>query len=272
MKFCYCDESGIGAEPIAVMAGVIVDAQRMHKTKAEWECLLKTLSITAKRRITELHTKDFYPGNGQWRGIDGPTRAQIITDILLWLNERRHGVIFSVMKKTQYEKEKIAGTVPAEINTVWRALGFHLILGIQKAHQSMSRTKGHTLLVFDNEERERVTFTDLLTNPPAWSDSYYTKRRTQNRLDQIIDVPYWTDSKAVGLVQLADFLAYFIRRYVEITEHLDEVRYDGEDTRLEEWFKLISARQIARSCTYPSRGRCDTANLYWQIAPECVKQ
>ena len=36
MKFCYADESGHGAE-ILVVAGVIVDATRMQRTKAALE-------------------------------------------------------------------------------------------------------------------------------------------------------------------------------------------------------------------------------------------
>ena len=34
MNLCYCDESGTGNEAIAVMAGIVVDAGRMHLTKA----------------------------------------------------------------------------------------------------------------------------------------------------------------------------------------------------------------------------------------------
>ena len=44
MKLCYFDESGTGSEPIAVVVGVIVDAQRMHITKREWADLLLNLS------------------------------------------------------------------------------------------------------------------------------------------------------------------------------------------------------------------------------------
>jgi len=51
MKFCYLDESGTGEEPIAVMAGVITDAVRMHVTKSHWAALLNTLSAIAKRDI-----------------------------------------------------------------------------------------------------------------------------------------------------------------------------------------------------------------------------
>lgn len=33
MKFCYFDESGLGEEPYLLVAGIIVDATRMHVTK-----------------------------------------------------------------------------------------------------------------------------------------------------------------------------------------------------------------------------------------------
>jgi hypothetical protein len=67
MKLCYCDESGTGDEPIAVMVGVLVDSQRMHITKQDWNGLLVHLSNVANRQITELHTRDFYAGNGVFR-------------------------------------------------------------------------------------------------------------------------------------------------------------------------------------------------------------
>ena len=40
MKFCYLDESGMGSEPIFVLAGIVVDATRMHITKAAWNDLI----------------------------------------------------------------------------------------------------------------------------------------------------------------------------------------------------------------------------------------
>jgi hypothetical protein len=40
MKFCYLDESGTGGQHIAVMAGVVADAHRVHSTKDAWSGLL----------------------------------------------------------------------------------------------------------------------------------------------------------------------------------------------------------------------------------------
>jgi hypothetical protein len=162
MKLCYCDENGTGDEPIAVMVGIVVDAQRMHLTKAEWEQLLQELSKMAGRSITEFHTRDFYPGNGVWREISGPRRADILSRIFTWLAERKHHIVYaSVCKKKYYDSNRVQA-IPAELNTVWRFLSFHIALAIQKYGQTFEKTKGHTIFVFDNEERERLRFTDVI--------------------------------------------------------------------------------------------------------------
>lgn len=109
MKLCYCDESGTGDEPYAVMTGIIVDSQRMHKTKEHWNNLLDSLSRIIGKEVIELHTRDFYPGNGIWRGINGAQRAKIISLILEWLNERKHDIIFTAIEKRLIIKKKILG-------------------------------------------------------------------------------------------------------------------------------------------------------------------
>ena len=105
MKFCYLDESGTGEEPIAVMAGVIADATRMHVTKTHWSSLLETLSMIIGRSIHEIHTKDFYSGNSPWRDLNGNQRSKIITAIFSWLHETKHHVVFTAVDKTIFLAE-----------------------------------------------------------------------------------------------------------------------------------------------------------------------
>ena len=82
VNFCYCDESGTGQEPIATMVGILVDSGRMHLTKQDWHGLLKSLSAITKRHIVELHTSDFYNGNGVWRNLSGTQRFVTILSLL----------------------------------------------------------------------------------------------------------------------------------------------------------------------------------------------
>lgn len=100
MKFCYFDESGMGSEPYLVVAGIIVDSQRMHVTKDAWVNFLSYLSKVAGRRIAEFHSREFYRGNGTWYGTDGIKRAEIIEAILGWVQKRKHKCVFSGLNKT----------------------------------------------------------------------------------------------------------------------------------------------------------------------------
>jgi hypothetical protein len=271
MKLCYCDESGTGDEPIAVMVGILVDAQRMHITKEEWQTLLTNLSRRANRIITELHTRNFYSGNGIWREIDGPTRAEIISAIFEWLAQRKHHVVYVSLCKQSYHQEFALQRIPDELNTIWRFMGFHLLLAVQRYAQREAKNKGNTIFIFDNEEREQLRFTDVIARPPDWSAEYYRKKPKAEPLDQIVDVPYFGDSKEVGLIQLADFIAFFLRRYAEIKEGLAPAKYADEEVRINAWIASMIERSIGRSFMYPKVGRNSAEDLFFRNASRAIR-
>lgn len=271
MKLCYCDESGTGDEPIAVMVGLIADAQRMHVTKGNWQELLTILSRTVGRPIAEIHTRDFYAGSGPWYGLQGPQRAEIIGNVFDWLADRKHRIVYTSVEKASFFESQKAGQIPKDANTIWRFMGLHLMLAVQKVHQRHDRNKGHTFFVFDNEERERMKFTDLVAEPPAWTDSFYGKGKKQQRLDQVVDVPYFGDSAEVHLLQVADFIAYFLRRHAEIAAGYSNAKYTDEVDRLQGWIKTIVECSIGGSAMYPATGRCECADLFYSHAPEVIR-
>ncbi|HWQ34820.1 MAG TPA: DUF3800 domain-containing protein [Blastocatellia bacterium] len=246
MKFCYVDESGTGDEPVAVMVGVVVDSQRMHVTKEHWQELLRHLSEIINHELAEIHTRDFYSGNGIWRQMDGSSRTNFISAIFEWLNDRKHHIVYSSANKAKYYDAVRSGIIPRELNTIWRYLAFHLMLAIQKRYQKEKKNKGNTVFIFDNEKREEKRFIDLINNCPDWSDTYYGYSRLKRRIDQIIDAPYFGYSKEVGMIQVADFVAYFLRRYAEIREGLVPARYADEEEKVCQWVSLISSRTIGK--------------------------
>jgi hypothetical protein len=268
MNICYCDESGTGDEPIAVMVGIVVDASRMHITKQHWAQLLSNLSDAAGREISELHTRNFYHGNGIWRDLNGDQRQQILTKIFDWIRERKHHVVYSAVHKQTYRDNFEKQRIPDELNTIWRFLGFHLILAMQKCCQRERNNKGHTLFVFDNEERERMRFTDIITRPPDWSGEYYSRGRKQEALDQIVDVPYFGDSQEVALIQVADVASFFLRRYAEIKEGLVPPRYADEEARVDGWINTFNSRTISRP--FPKVGRTRAEQLFFDNAPKSI--
>jgi hypothetical protein len=271
MNLCYCDESGTGTEPIAVMVGVVVDATRMHLTKSHWWQLLEDLSRLSGRQIVELHTRDFYSGSGVWHGIDGHERSRIMSAILAWLADRKHHVVYTGLIKDRYHQARVRQDIPDELNTLWRFMGFHLILAMQKHGQGDAGVKGHSIFVFDNEERERMRFTDLIARPPGWSDEYYSRRKKQEQLDHIVDVPYFGDSREVALIQLSDFLAFLLRRYAEIKEGVVPPTYHDEEEKMTQWVTSLAARSIGRRFMFPRTGRGYAENMFFDRAPAAVR-
>jgi hypothetical protein len=269
MKFCYIDESGTDAKPYAVMAGIIADTYGMHITKKDWAWLLNELSKIIKKPISEIHTADFYAGNGVWRTLDGEIRARIISAIFNWLKLRKLKVVYASVDKSKYENNFMKEPYAKEINTLWCFMALHICLALQKCHQSFEENKGNTVLIFDKEETEADKLIKLIKNPPEWTDTYYRCLNKNGRFNQIIDVPYFGDSKHVGLIQVADFVSFFLRRNIEIKMGIKS-KYEDEQKRIEEWANIALKQSIPKSAIYMSKGRCPCAELFYRYAPPCL--
>lgn len=271
MKFCYIDESGISNEPYLVMVGVIVDAKRMHRTKEMWGDFLTMLTKICRRKISEFHTRDFYAGNGPWRGIDGPERARIISAVLNWWGKGKHHLTFTAIDKEVFNNMKCNKELFQGCEKIWQVAAIHIALTIQKNHQSISNNKGHTLLLFDRESREENQFSNFISKPLGWTDNYYDRKTKQAQFDQIIDMPFFGDSQQVLLLQVADIIAFILRRYAEIKEGKDNVRYKDEMYRLTSWIDLIKERFYTSSCRWPSKGINDVQRMFNKLVPNSLK-
>lgn len=270
MKLCYCDESGTGSEPYAVIVGVCVDGSRMHVSKDEWRALVDELREITPRTISEIKGVHLHRGKGPWRGVSGPVRGEVVSRIFEWFRRRKHGVVFSAVDKRRFD-QRLGGAIPDELNSYWRFLGFHLTLALQKHGMGFAKPKGHTLLVFDNYEREKKGFSDVLTRPQLWSDEYYDRKSKQDQLDQIVDVPYFADSKQVELLQLADVLAFYLRRYAELKDAGAREEYNGEIKVVSRWVEAMLDRSIGYRFMYPRAKRNSAVQLFYEYAPPSIR-
>lgn len=155
----------------------------------------------------------------------------------------------------------------------------HIALSLQKCYQGNIKNrnerkinpKGSFLLIFDREVREQERFTNLLLAPPDWTDTYYDKKQKQEKISQLIDVPHFVDSKQVPLIQLADFVSFFLRRYIEFESNLITEKYEKEKKQIEEWINLVKNSFIHTCYIYPKKNRCDCADLFYEYAPDIIK-
>jgi len=269
MKFCYLDESGTARNPIMVMVGILVDVQRMKPTKEDWAFLLNELSKLLGKEIKEIHTKDFYPGNREWRRLNGSQRKELTKIILDWFERRKHHFCYSSVIKSKYQSEFDKESVANDIPTIWTFLALHNLLALQKHNQKYKGNKGDSLLIFDkHQDVEKLI--SLINEVPGWTDCYYGRERRQQPLNLIIDKPYVGDSKQVSLIQIADFFAYFIRRYAEIKENLIPPRFRDEEEIITNFVDKIMKRAIKSSYIYPKQNVDECSRLFIKYAPDSL--
>jgi hypothetical protein len=150
-------------------------------------------------------------------------------------------------------------------------MALHITLAVQRYFQSVPKNKGNTLLIFDNEERERQNFTEIICKPPDWTDSYY-RHKKQNRLDQIIDVPYFVDSQQVGLIQVADFVSFFLRKHIELCQGKRVADYTEEPEKLSKWFDAAMKLSIPQANIFMKKSRCQCSELFYKYAPSSMQK
>lgn len=266
MKFAYIDESGMGEEPYLIVASVVTDGQRMRLTKASWRELFARLSDLAGREINELKSSDLYNGNRDWRHVEGSARAEAITAILEWLRDRHHQVFFGGVSKALFMQQRVTSSEAQSLLDPWCAAMTHVMLQLQRAHGGIQRNKGNTVVITDNQVMHRDHFLGLVRTPPPWTDAYYDRTRRQPALEQIVDVPYFADSEHVLLIQVADLVAFVLRRRTELHEGLVE-HFEGETDRLDGWTEIVSALAQDRSRRWPSRRTMSAHQVFASIAP-----
>jgi hypothetical protein len=269
MKFCYCDESGTGGEPFGVMAAILVDSQRMHVTKSEWNDLLEKLSGLAGRKINEFHTADFYPGNSPWRSLSGKQRTEIVNAIISWLDRRSHKIIVTSVDNEKFRQSRSGGPVFSEVRTPWVSMAFHTVLSVQKAMQGEKGVKGATVFVFDKKGEGEADLINLVKAPPGWSDSYYARKK-EPALNCVIDVPHFVDSAHVPLVQVADLAAYLMRRFCEFQSGRITEKYEGERAYVEGCVEAIRPSMVQASAVYAAKGASPLAEFFSSHAAKPV--
>ncbi|MBK8379303.1 MAG: DUF3800 domain-containing protein [Nitrospira sp.] len=83
----------------------------------------------------------------------------------------------------------------------------------------------------------------------------------------MVDVPYFGDSSEVHLLQVADFVAYFLRRHAEITGGYSPERYELEAGRIEGGLRVLRSCGLAPRFITPCHPGGATVQTYFIIMP-----
>jgi hypothetical protein len=270
MKICYVDESGNSPQdPCLVMVGILVDAYRLNRTRDEFADIFDDIQRLFEENLRELKGSKMIFGRDRWRKVDPEVRKRIAGHLCDWIANRKHHLALSAIDRRRLTND-VTADVPPQCRDEWLAGGLHIALQIQKANQGQGNNKGNTVLIFDDNKAKADTLSDLLWQPPEWTDDYYAKQKKQTRLDQIVDTTFSIKSHHAGLVQVADLFAFVFRRYAEIKDFGKQEEWAGEQALIEKYVDVLASRLVPRSCRWPARQNGTSSRWFNSIAPDSL--
>ena len=233
------DESGSRDEgDVFVTCGLVVDAYKLRKKTADFDAKLEALFELHPGARTELKTKRFINGRGGWRNIDAEERKSFLADICrLSVNSggKVYGIAISFAAFDATIKANHGHPFGA---SHWLAGALFTACLVQKKMQTVSNSKGLTVVIMDDNKVEMPAFSDALYDSDPWFDGLYQvqehrrgvltwKPRTENdRFNHIINTAFAIKSNHSSLIQVADAIAYIYRRSLEL--YFDEEMWSGE--------------------------------------------
>jgi hypothetical protein len=260
MFLVYADESGQSGDqlqahqPVLVVGGVLVNSYNGARTRREMEDLLTQLAELAGHNIPELKGSDLFRGRGAWEGVNHATRRQARQQIGAWIAERQHKIVLSAIRVARFLEMRGAGQLPNIRARVFASI--HLALQVQlknSSHRAAEQRKNSTILIFDKSDNgEQNDIARLIAHPPEWALEVVQDAHRDGELSAILDTAYFVESTQASLVQLADFICYFIQRKAVLGEGLAE-SYVGETASIEETWEQLRPLVLPRSKRLPQR-------------------
>jgi hypothetical protein len=277
MYVCYADDSGHCGkrfhpdQPVQVVAGVVADIARLHKTQREQKEILDILRARGNP-ASGLKAADTYSGRREWKGVAPEVRRSVFDLLLDWAAKRKCRIIVSPIDTGRFFDRKLSGCD----YSIWcgfpyEAGALNILLSLQRHHAATkTKNKGKTLVVFDEHTGHDQHLLDILSGDLAVTDDftgYSAKRKdARPRLDQIMDVPHFSKSHLSIPIQLADCAAYVVRSYLLLSVFGRRERYAGEYAVIERWYKRIGKLSWPANCVDPPRkgGLC---GYYKELRP-----
>lgn len=270
MKICYVDESGNqDQDPCLVMAGIVVDAVRLNRTREEFREVFEVVETLFNENLKELKGAKIIFGRDRWRNVDPDVRKRIAEFFCNWLVDRKHYLALAAIDRQKLGQVDGSRFAPVSQDP-WLAGSLHIALQLQRHHQGQPKNKGHTFLFVDENKKAADQLAELLFAPPDWTDAYYDRGKKQARLDQLIDSAFAVKSHHAGLMQVADLYALILRRYAELRDYGSRELWDGEQALIDGCAATLATRQLPRSTRWPARPQSPCAQWYNAIAPSSL--
>jgi hypothetical protein len=208
MLLLYLDESGSFDKDRehSVLGGVAIHVADIDDFRDQVEKIICGW-IDEHNRHLELHATAMRTGSKVWRKIPQDTRHGLLRALLELLGSFQsrtgHGfALFAVVRKPR----SIPGVDPLERSLEELLFRFRSMLD----RLSGSGEPQFGVVVADEAKHEQVVQPLVV----RWRDTG-TRRRWMGRLDRIVEVPLFVDSKTTRLLQMADIVAHSVYQFYE---------------------------------------------------------
>jgi hypothetical protein len=222
MHLLYLDHSGEVTDPDQfhiVMAGIACFERQTHWISAELEKIAARFN-PAEPAAIELHANPMITGNHGWKAYPQADRRLAVLDALrVAAQSHKSNVLFGICKDKRAARslDFVSECFEEICNRFDRYLG--------RLHKGGDTQRG--IIIFDKASYE--------TKVQGLATNFRTIGHSWGVIRNLSEVPLFLDSRASRLIQLADIIAWAIRRkhekgeseFFDIIEH----RFDSDGAR-----------------------------------------
>lgn len=264
MYACYIDESGHCGhkynpdQPVEVLVGVMNNlGAKLPKTQREFLQLVQGLT---RRDISvgELKASQAYRGQKAWFGVGDEQRMKLFEEILNWAAERSCKYFVAPIDSNRFFERKAAGCeIANRLQAPYIAGAMNIVLAVERCQSGTNNNKGKTWVVFDEQKNLDEDLKRILLSDLSWTDPYtgytFSKRKAYNppRLDEIFDIPYFSPSHGSVMIQVADWVAFVVNKYLLLTVYGFQEKFEGELEQITRWYEIIGKCVVKHTAIEP---------------------
>jgi len=260
---------------VEVVLGVMSDlVTKLPKTQRELLGMINGLT-KLDIQVRELKAAEAYRGRKAWGAVSAEVRKEVFKRVLEFARERSCKYFIAPIDSQKFFARKNQGcSIAQRLAFPYEAGAMNVVLGVQRHQQGAKNNKGMTFMVFDEQQGHDTNLKGLLLRPDKleWTDAYtgyVVSKRAKNptpRLDQIFDIPYFSPSHGSIVIQLADWAAFVVNRYLQMTAYRMPESYDGELDVITEWYEIVGASKVNHTAMEPP-GKAEICEFYKAVRP-----
>ncbi len=171
---------------------------------------------------SELHAVPIFHGTGDWARGAPPLRAGVFTDALAVLAACQLEVIARGVNLSRFARRYQGDPFRWEFSNL-----------LERVNERLRAVNEYGLVIADQQNQHRKLLQSDVANGKAFGTGGYRNQR----LTRVLDTAHFVDSRLSRLVQLADVVAFVLRRRATIPLEPDQ----RAEAFMADWIRTISA-------------------------------